>query len=138
MLSDIGCEYAIVGHSERRALFGETSTGCRSEIRCQAQKTGLRPILCVGETLEQREADETESVIDEQLNAVLDSSGADVFGQAIIAYEPVWAIGTGMKTASPEQAQDVHQHIRAALAARRSATAAESTKILYGGSVKGD
>lgn len=135
MLADIGCKYVIVGHSERRALYGESSTDVAAKFAA-ALKSGLRPILCVGETLEQREADDTETVIDEQLNAVLDSSGAEVFGDAIIAYEPVWAIGTGM-TASPEQAQDVHRHIRNALA-ERDESAANRTKILYGGSVKGD
>ncbi len=135
MLKDVGCEYVIVGHSERRALMGENSEIVAVKFQA-AMDCGLRPVLCIGETLEQREADETEAVIDEQLNAVLDASGVDVFGEAVIAYEPVWAIGTGM-TASPEQAQDVHQHIRNALASRNEDTAAR-TKILYGGSVKGD
>ena len=101
-----------------------------------AQKCGLTPILCVGETLEQRESGKTETVIDEQLNAVLDSAGIDAFGRAVIAYEPVWAIGTGM-TATPDQAQEVHRHIRALLEAK-SESVAEGVKILYGGSVKGD
>ena len=97
---------------------------------------GLKPLLCVGETLEEREAERTEAVIDEQLNAVLDSAGVDSFTSAVLAYEPVWAIGTGL-TASPEQAQDVHQHIRAAIASRSEEVAA-SIQILYGGSVKGE
>jgi triosephosphate isomerase len=120
MLRDVGCEYVIVGHYKFMA----------------AQKCGLTPILCVGETLEQRESGKTETVIDEQLNAVLDSAGIDAFGRAVIAYEPVWAIGTGM-TATPDQAQEVHRHIRALLEAK-SESVAEGVKILYGGSVKGD
>lgn len=135
MLTDVGCQYVIVGHSERRALMRESSRVVARKFQA-ALDCGLRPILCVGETLDQREAQETEAVIDEQLDAVLQHSGADVFGQAVIAYEPVWAIGTGM-TASPEQAQAVHEHIRHSLTAH-SADAAARTKILYGGSVKGD
>jgi triosephosphate isomerase len=135
MLKDVGCEYVLVGHSERRALMGESSEIVAAKFQA-ALDSGLRPILCVGETLQQREAGETETVIDEQLMAVLDSAGVESFGTAVMAYEPVWAIGTGM-TASPEQAQDVHKHIRDALASR-SEEAAARTKILYGGSVKGD
>jgi triosephosphate isomerase len=135
MLRDIGCEYAIVGHSERRALYGETSEIVADKFRA-AQASGLTPILCVGETLEQREAGQTEAVIDEQLNAVLDAAGIKAIGAAVIAYEPVWAIGTGM-TASPEQAQDVHRHIRSRLE-EQDADVAGRVKILYGGSVKGD
>lgn len=135
MLRDVGCEYVIVGHSERRALMGESS-GIVAEKFQAALDAGLRPILCIGETLEQREAGQTESVIDEQLNAVLDLSGVEAFSNAVIAYEPVWAIGTG-KTASPEQAQDVHRHIRAALESRNQSVA-DGVRILYGGSVKGD
>lgn len=135
MLRESGCKYVIVGHSERRALMGETSDIVAAKFQA-ALESGLQPILCVGETLEQREAGQTEAVIDEQLNAVLNSSGADAFENAVIAYEPVWAIGTGM-TASPEQAQDVHRHIRASLEARNASVAAK-VKILYGGSVKGE
>lgn len=135
MLRDVGCEYVIVGHSERRALMGETSQAVADKFMA-AQKCGLTPILCVGETLEQRESGKTKAVIDEQLNAVLDSAGIDAFGRAVIAYEPVWAIGTGM-TATPDQAQEVHRHIRALLEAK-SESVAEGVKILYGGSVKGD
>jgi triosephosphate isomerase len=135
MLKDVGCEYVIVGHSERRALLAESSEIVAAKFQA-AIACGLRPILCVGETLEQREAGKTAAVIDEQLDAVLDVAGAEVFGKAVIAYEPVWAIGTGM-SASPEQAQEVHEHIREVLAAR-STDAATRTKILYGGSVKGD
>lgn len=135
MLLDAGCEYVLTGHSERRAMMGETSDIVAAKF-VAALDAGLKPILCVGETLQQREAGQTEAVIDEQLNAVLDVAGIDGFGKAVVAYEPVWAIGTG-KTASPEQAQDVHRHIRGVLSSR-SSSAAEQTKILYGGSVKGD
>lgn len=135
MLRDVGCEYVIVGHSERRALFGESSETVASKFKA-AGAAGLQPILCVGETLEQREAGDTEAVIDEQLNAVLDAAGIEAFATAVIAYEPVWAIGTG-RTATPEQAQDVHRHVRALLELR-SKSIASKVKILYGGSVKGD
>jgi len=135
MLREMGCKYVIVGHSERRAMMGETSEIVAAKFQA-ALDSGLQPILCVGESLEQREAGQTEAVIDEQLNAVLNSSGVDAFVDAVIAYEPVWAIGTGV-TASPEQAQDVHRHIRASLEGRNE-TVAEGVKILYGGSVKGD
>ncbi len=135
MLLDAGCEYVLTGHSERRAMMGETSDIVAAKF-VAALDAGLKPILCVGETLQQREAGQTEAVIDEQLNAVLDVAGIDGFAKAVVAYEPVWAIGTG-KTASPEQAQDIHRHIRGVLSSR-SSSAAEQTKILYGGSVKGD
>jgi triosephosphate isomerase len=124
-----------VGHSERRAIYGETSADVAAKFQA-AQAAGITPILCVGETLEEREAGATEKVIDEQLDAVLDAAGADSFAAAVIAYEPVWAIGTGM-TASPEQAQDVHKHIRARLATH-NAELAEKVQILYGGSMKGE
>lgn len=135
MLRDAGCEYVIVGHSERRALMGETSKIVAEKFKASLD-TGLTPILCVGETLEQRESGQTKTVIDEQLNAVLDEVGIDEFRNAVIAYEPVWAIGTGV-TASPEQAQEVHRHIRALLESK-NVEVAEGIKILYGGSVKGD
>lgn len=135
MLLDAGCEYVLVGHSERRAMMGESSEIVAAKFLA-ALAAGLKPILCVGETLQEREAGQTEAVIDEQLNAVLDVADVEDFGKAVIAYEPVWAIGTG-KTASPEQAQDVHGHIRDVLRSR-SSDAADRTKILYGGSVKGD
>ena len=135
MLRDIACEYVIVGHSERRAKMGETSDIVAAKFMA-ALSVGLTPILCVGETLQERESNRTEAVIDEQLNAVLDSAGVESFSSAVIAYEPVWAIGTG-RTASPEQAQDVHRHIRAAISSR-SAEIASSIQILYGGSVKGE
>lgn len=134
MLADVGCDYAIVGHSERRALFGESSAQVASKFT-SAQAAGICPILCVGETLQEREAGNTEAVIDEQLGAVLDSAGIAAFDNAVIAYEPVWAIGTGM-TATPEQAQDVHRHIRASLADVDAAVSMR-VQILYGGSMKG-
>lgn len=135
MLRDVGCEYAIVGHSERRALFGETSATVAAKFEA-ALSAKLLPVLCVGETLEEREAGRTEAVVGEQLGAVLERLGIDAFaGGAVIAYEPVWAIGTG-RTATPEQAQDVHRHIRALLA-ERDAAVAERVQVLYGGSVKG-
>jgi triosephosphate isomerase len=135
MLKDVGCEFAIVGHSERRSLYGETSEQVAAKF-VAAQAAGIIPILCVGETLEQREAGTTEAVVDEQLNAVLDAAGIAAFAKAVIAYEPVWAIGTGM-TATPEQAQEVHRHIRARLAGEDQAIA-EGVQLLYGGSMKGE
>ena len=135
MLRDIGCEYVIVGHSERRELYGETSTTVAEKFKA-ALDAGLKPILCVGETLEQRESGSTESVVDEQLGTVIDKVGIAAFGNAVVAYEPVWAIGTG-KTASPEQAQDVHRHIRMLLSGHDGEIAA-SIQILYGGSMKGE
>jgi triosephosphate isomerase (TIM) len=134
MLVDFGCRYVIVGHSELRTLFGETN-GIVAQKYEAALKAGLTPIFCVGETLAQREAGDTESVIAAQLDAVLERSGALSFAHAVIAYEPVWAIGTG-KTASPEQAQGVHAFIRNRLAQHDAAIAGD-VQILYGGSVKG-
>ena len=134
MLRDVGCSYAIVGHSERRALYGETDAVVATKFQV-AQRAGLIPILCVGETLEQREAGHTRAVISAQATAVLDAAGVQAFAKAVIAYEPVWAIGTG-RTATPEQAQEVHAFIRGMVAAR-DATIAAGLSILYGGSVKG-
>jgi len=135
MLRDVGCEYVIVGHSERRAMYGETSADVAAKFQ-SAQAAGLTPVLCIGETLTEREQGSTEAVVDEQLGAVIEAAGIAAFGAAVIAYEPVWAIGTGM-TATPEQAQDVHRHIRGQLAAKDKAIAA-GVQILYGGSMKGD
>lgn len=135
MLGEVGCKYVIVGHSERRAIMGESSETVAAKFLA-AQDAGLIPLLCVGESQQQRETNQTEAVIDEQLNAVVDGSGIEAFRRAVIAYEPVWAIGTGL-TATPQQAQDVHRHIREVLAARQQDVAA-TVKILYGGSVKGD
>lgn len=135
MLVDAGCEYVIVGHSERRAMYGESSAIVAAKFRT-ALAAGLTPIICVGEKLEERESGMTESVINEQIDAVLGAAGVEAFASAVIAYEPVWAIGTG-KTATPEQAQEVHGHIRARLAAQDEAIA-NNVQILYGGSMKGE
>jgi len=134
MLADVGCQYAIVGHSERRTLYGESDKVVADKFLA-AQSQALTPILCVGESLTEREAGETESVVRRQVEAVLDAAGIEAFETAIIAYEPIWAIGTGL-TATPGQAQEVHAMIRAMLAAR-DATIASDLRILYGGSVKG-
>jgi triosephosphate isomerase len=136
MLRDVGCEFALVGHSERRSLYGETSEQVAAKFVAAQAAAGLTPVLCVGETLAERESESTEAVINEQLAAVLDTSGIGAIASAVIAYEPVWAIGTGM-TATPEQAQDVHRYIRGVLKAL-DADVAASVQILYGGSVKGD
>lgn len=133
MLQDFGCAYVIVGHSERRALYGEDDATVAAKFAA-AQAAGLIPILCVGETLEEREAGVTEAVIGRQLDAVLAVSGIASLERAVVAYEPVWAIGTG-KTASPQQAQAVHAFIRGKLAALDKNVAA-SLVIQYGGSVK--
>ncbi|HSC14053.1 MAG TPA: triose-phosphate isomerase [Gammaproteobacteria bacterium] len=134
MLRDVGCSYVIVGHSERRALYGETDVVVATKLKA-AQAAGLTPIACVGETLEQREAGQTRSVISDQVAAIVDAAGVQALAKAVIAYEPVWAIGTG-RTATPEQAQEVHSFIRGLVAAR-DATIAAGLSILYGGSVKG-
>jgi triosephosphate isomerase (TIM) len=134
MLKDYACTYAIVGHSERRTLYGEADQLVADKYAA-AQSAGLVPILCVGETLAEREAGQTEKVVARQLDAVLNKSGIASFGNAVIAYEPVWAIGTG-KTASPQQAQDMHAFVRGKLAAL-DRNVAGGVRILYGGSVKG-
>ena len=133
MLNDFECRYVIVGHSERRSLFGEDSQIVAEKYQA-AQRAGITPILCVGETLEQREAGTTEQVIEEQLATVIKLAGVESLAKAIVAYEPVWAIGTG-RTASPEQAQDVHSFIREGIA-KQNVNIAKSLTILYGGSVK--
>lgn len=135
MLLDNKCQYVIVGHSERRALYGETDE-LVAEKYSAALAAGLVPILCVGELLEERESGDTEAVVARQLDAVIEKVGAAGVGAGIIAYEPVWAIGTG-KTASPQQAQDVHAFIRQRVASS-DAGVAEKVQILYGGSVKPD
>ncbi len=134
MLKDFGCTYVIVGHSERRALYGDTDLVVAQKFKA-AQAAVLIPILCVGETLQEREANATESVVARQLDAVLALTGIESLANAVIAYEPVWAIGTG-KTASPQQAQAVHQFIRGKLAGK-NAVIADGLRLLYGGSVKG-
>ena len=133
MLRDLGCRYVIVGHSERRTVFGETDA-LVAEKFAVAQQAGLKPILCVGETLTEREAGATERVVERQLNVVVQRSGAAALRNAVVAYEPVWAIGTG-KTATPEEAQGVHAFIRGRLAAADPAVA-DGVRIVYGGSVK--
>lgn len=133
MLQDFGCRYVLVGHSERRALYGETDA-LVAEKFAAALASGLRPILCVGETLEQREAGQTMQVVSAQIDAVLKRVGVAAFSGAVVAYEPVWAIGTG-RTATSEQAQEVHAAIRAQIASA-DAKVAGGLQILYGGSVK--
>jgi len=132
MLTDVGCKYAIVGHSERRSIYGESDAFTASKFAA-ARKAGLVPILCVGELLEEREQGITEQVVSRQLDAVIDLEGVGALADAVIAYEPVWAIGTG-KTATPDQAQEVHAFIRGKLAALDSAVA-DKVRILYGGSM---
>ena len=133
MLRDFGCSHVIVGHSERRAYYGESSH-LVAEKFLAAQKAGLTPILCVGESLEQRESGITEQVVAEQLDALIQSGGAQSLRSAVVAYEPVWAIGTG-KTATSAQAQAVHEFIRQRVALH-DGKIASGLCILYGGSVK--
>ncbi len=133
MLKELGVQAVILGHSERRSLYGESDALVVAKV-VQALRAGLQPILCVGETLAEREAGETLAVVARQLCAVLDVVGVEAFAAAVLAYEPVWAIGTG-KTASPEQAQEVHSALRAVLAGY-DAVLASKLQILYGGSVK--
>lgn len=135
MLKDFGCRYVLVGHSERRSLYGESNQIVATKFKT-AQAAGLIPVLCVGETLAERQTEQTLGIIEAQLTAVLDLVGIAAFANAIIAYEPVWAIGTGL-TATPEQAQAVHQDIRKHLAKKDGRIAAQ-LPILYGGSVKAD
>jgi triosephosphate isomerase len=132
MLLDMGCRYAILGHSERRTIYGEADGQVAAKFEA-AKSAGLVPILCVGETLDQREAGETLAVVAAQVGAVLNRLGSEAFDNAVIAYEPVWAIGTG-KTATPDQAQEVHAAIRSQVA-NANAAIAEKVQILYGGSV---
>jgi triosephosphate isomerase (TIM) len=133
MLKDVGCEYVIVGHSERRLLYRENDSLIARKFAA-AHARGLVPILCVGEQLADREAGRTHEVIGRQLDAVLELCGAGALGHGVLAYEPVWAIGTG-RNATPEQAQEVHAFIRARVG-ERDAKIAAGTRILYGGSVK--
>ena len=133
MLKEMGCSYAIVGHSERRSLYGETDALVAQRFLA-AQRSGLTPIFCIGETLEEREAGDTKAVCARQIDAVLEVAGIEAFTNAVVAYEPVWAIGTG-KTATPEQAQAVHAFIRGKLAALDAGIAAK-LRIQYGGSMK--
>ena len=132
MIKDFGARHVIVGHSERRSLYGETSSLVAEKVK-SALDNDLTPLLCVGESLEQRETGETETVVAEQINAVIELVGIAAFRNIIIAYEPVWAIGTG-KTASPEQAQAAHLFIRSLLG-KSNENIAQNTPILYGGSM---
>ncbi|HLT03950.1 MAG TPA: triose-phosphate isomerase [Pseudomonas sp.] len=132
-LADSGCAYVLVGHSERRQILGE-SEAMLSRKFAAAQACGLIPILCIGETLAQREAGKTLEVVQRQLGSIIEQLGVGAFNRAVVAYEPVWAIGTGL-TATPEQAQEVHASIRSQLRTE-SAEVARGVRILYGGSVK--
>jgi triosephosphate isomerase len=133
MLKDVGCRYVIVGHSERRRLYHEDDALVARKFAA-ALAVGLIPVLCVGETLEEREAQRTQTVVARQLDSVTAMVGAASFAGAILAYEPVWAIGTG-RTASPQQAQDVHEYLRSRIGGQDAKMAAQ-LRILYGGSVK--
>lgn len=135
LLKDVGCTYVLVGHSERRQLFGETLESSRLRLNA-ALAAGLIPILCVGETLAQRDAGTTDEIVSQQLHAAIADLASDALAKVVIAYEPVWAIGTG-RVATPQQAQDVHSMIRAQLA-QRDVECAKAMRILYGGSVKPD
>ena len=134
MLLDFGCRYVLVGHSERRSIYGESDSDVAERFEA-ALNAGLKPVLCVGETLEERQQGVTESVVERQIDAVLERCGVASLGQAVVAYEPVWAIGTGM-TATPEQAQAVHAFIRHKIVSQ-DAILGGQLRILYGGSVNG-
>lgn len=136
MLLDMGCQYVILGHSERRHIFGETDSLINRKVHA-ALGYGLTPIVCVGETLEQREADQTNAVVAGQFHGSLAELSEAQMCQVIIAYEPVWAIGTG-KVATPEQAETVHADLRKVIENQYNATVAETVRIQYGGSVKPD
>lgn len=133
MLLDAGCRHVIIGHSERRTLFGETDQQVQRKLQA-ALKQGLRPIVCIGETLAQREANQTLNVLTAQLDGALGALGASDCVRLVLAYEPVWAIGTG-KTATPEQAQEAHASIRQWFGKRFGAAAAQALRLQYGGSV---
>jgi triosephosphate isomerase len=133
MVKEFGAKYSLVGHSERRQFHNETDAVVAAKF-VAIQANGLVPVLCIGETLEEREANVTTTVVDTQIKAVIDLAGIDALENCVIAYEPVWAIGTG-KVATSEQAQEVHAHIRNSLA-EQSKVVAEKVQILYGGSVK--
>jgi triosephosphate isomerase len=135
MLKEVGCQYALVGHSERRTYYGDTDESVAARF-CQAQKQRLIPVLCIGETLAEREQGETFNVVNRQLDVVIAKAGIKAFAHAVIAYEPVWAIGTG-KVATDEQAQEVHKAIREKMAGLDKEIA-ENLQILYGGSMKAD
>jgi triosephosphate isomerase len=134
MLVDVGCKYVIIGHSERRQYFAETDESINKKAQA-AYRHGLIPIICVGETLEERQAGKTESVVTTQVRGCLQGLPAEKVAESVIAYEPVWAIGTG-QTATKEQAQEVHALIRKLVAEMFSTDVAEKVRIQYGGSVK--
>jgi triosephosphate isomerase len=134
MLLTAGCEYVIIGHSERRALFSETDNSVNLKTK-SSLKFGLSPIICVGERLEQREANETKEVVEHQVKGAFRDLNSEDAAKTVVAYEPVWAIGTG-KTATPEQANEVHLFIRELLSSEFGKQCAEKINILYGGSVK--
>ena len=134
MLKEVGCSFVIIGHSERRQYFGETDKTVNQKVR-KAVADGLVPVICVGESLQQRKAGEHETLVQKQVEAALNGIGEEKALGLVIAYEPIWAIGTG-ETATPEQAQEMHEMIRGVLAERYSRNAADSIRILYGGSMK--
>jgi len=134
MLKDVGCRYVIVGHSERRRLYHEDDVLVARKFAAVLQR-GLTPVLCIGETLEEHEAHQAEAVVARQIDAVIAMNGIASFAHAILAYEPVWAIGTG-RTATPQQAQAIHAYLRSRIAAQ-DGNIAGRLRILYGGSVKG-
>jgi triosephosphate isomerase len=136
MLVDIGCKYVILGHSERRQYFGETDESINAKLKA-ALKHGLVPIVCVGETLAQRESNDTMKVIESQFTGSFAGISADDMAKVVIAYEPVWAIGTG-KTATPAQAEQVHSDLRGLVESRYNSQIAQGLRIQYGGSVKAD
>lgn len=135
MLKDIGCEYVLIGHSERRTIFQESFDMVAAKFKA-AIDVGLKPVLCIGETREERERQETENILREQLAAVIGLVGIDAFKHAVIAYEPVWAIGTGL-TATPDEAESAHQFIRQYIK-QNNVDIADTIRILYGGSMKAD
>ena len=134
MLLDLGCEFVILGHSERRNVIGETDELINQKLHA-ALKAGLKPVLCVGELLEERESGKTMEVVQKQIEGSLKDVSEQQMADVVVAYEPVWAIGTG-KTASPEQAQEVHADLRSLLASRYNSEVSDNVRILYGGSVK--
>ena len=136
MLKDVGCRYVILGHSERRHLIGEDDSLVNKKVTAALRK-GLPVILCVGETLDERESDRTEQILDSQMSGALAGVGADALCDVVIAYEPVWAIGTG-RTATPEQAESAHAYLRNWLRGRYNSERAQGARLLYGGSVKAD
>ena len=133
MVKDLGCEYVLIGHSERRSIYGETDEDVAAKF-CALVNQGIVPVLCVGESLEERESGDTMKVVAHQIETVLRAAGPERLANFVIAYEPVWAIGTGL-TASPEQAQEVHAAIRE-LMAKYDQAMADRTRVLYGGSMK--